>query len=129
MTIRVQNLRSKTPGVKPSALLPGQLCFNLADHILYVGTGSDINRDINGQTEPTAEGTGWIAVSIALDFFLKNPEKVGVVPSNGDVLTYSASMERPTWTEIRVGDLSLLKTSDKTSIVGAINELYDMLNP
>lgn len=30
--------------------------------------------------------------------------------------------------EERIGDLSSLKTNAKTSIVDAINELYDMLN-
>lgn len=48
MTVNIQNYRSLTAGEVPPSLLPGQIAFNLADELTFIGNGSDVRTDIYG---------------------------------------------------------------------------------
>lgn len=101
MSIILQNLRSETPGFTPTGLSPGQLCFNVADDIVFIGDGTNTKTLFNGTQTPVTPGTGWFSVPLSrniLDtFFISNPESYGDNPSDGDVLAYSASVGKPVW--------------------------------
>jgi hypothetical protein len=126
--ITVQALRSDIPGVRPPALEPGQIAFNFPDRLIFIGDGTDVKRDENGEVSPAPLGKGWFTASIQFDLYLRNPEKYSAAPADGDVLTYDSSIEKPVWSD-SIGSLANLQTTDKSSIVNAINELYNMLNP
>ena len=104
MSILLQNLRSITPGVAPATLSPGQLCFNLADEVMFVGDGSNTKKNFGGPEEPTTPGGGWFSIPLSLstlnDFFLVNPEYYGDIPTDKDVLTWNSSANRPVWSTI-----------------------------
>jgi hypothetical protein len=67
MSLSVQQTRSSVPGESPEGLLPGQLAFNLADNILFLGNGSDERTDIGGNPvlPPPPAGQGWVSFLLA----------------------------------------------------------------
>ena len=101
MSITLQNLRSVTPGVKPSSLLPGQLCFNLADSLMFLGDDSSTFTSFDGTTEPAPPGGGWFSLPLDLEglaeFFLENPEVYSPAPTDNQVLAYSSAEGKPVW--------------------------------
>lgn len=101
MSLTLQNLRSLTPGVTPPSLLPGQLCFNLPDEIMFVGDGSNFFTFFDGHQEPAPSGGGWFAVPLDYqglgDYYLLNPEQYSPAPTNGQILTYSSALGKPYW--------------------------------
>ena len=102
MTLTLQQLRSTTPGVEPTALLPGQICFNVADKILYVGNGSSFQTSFDGTQTPGVTGQGWYAMPMDFsnlgDYFVANPELYGDNPTDQQVLTWSSLLGHPIWT-------------------------------
>jgi hypothetical protein len=46
MAVQVLNLRSFTPGEQPIGLQPGQVCYNMADKIIYVGKAKDLRSRV-----------------------------------------------------------------------------------
>lgn len=100
MTLTVQSLRSDISGIQPGKLLPGQIAFNLADKVVFIGDGSDQRREPDGTITPAPQGGGWFATSIDVDQFLPNPIKYDpTTPSDGDVLTYDSLIKKPVWTD------------------------------
>lgn len=101
MSMILQNLRSTIPGVVPGELAPGQLCFNLADDIMFVGDGSGFQTSFDGSQVAVAAGTGWFSIPLHLnglaEYFLQNPASYGDIPADGDVLTYSSASGKPVW--------------------------------
>lgn len=101
MTLSLQNLRSLTPGVKPSTLAPGQLCFNLADELMFVGDGSDFKTSFDGTQLAGTPGGGWFSLPLSLDgfsqYFIEEPSIYSPAPTDGQVLIYSASVGKPVW--------------------------------
>lgn len=101
MSIIVQNLRSVTPGVVPSSLLPGQLCFNVADDIMFIGDGSSVQTSFDGSQTTAPLGEGWFSIPLTLaglsEFFLQNPDLYSPAPADGDALIYSAVLGKPIW--------------------------------
>lgn len=97
----LQNLRSTTPGVTPPTLAPGQLCFNLADELMFVGDGSNFYTSFSGTQAPAPPGSGWFAFPLSLDgfstYFLLNPEEYGPAPTDNQILAYSGSIGKPVW--------------------------------
>ena len=104
MSILLQNLRSVTPGVVPQTLAQGQLCFNLADDIMFVGDGSNFQTSFNGIQTPTTLGTGWFAIPLSYpglsQFFIQNPQAFGDIPTDGQVLAYSAAAGKAVWEDV-----------------------------
>jgi len=102
MTLTLQQLRSTTPGVEPTALLPGQICFNVVDKILYVGDGSSFQTNFDGTQTPGVVGQGWYAMPMDFsnlgDYFVANPEFYGDIPTDQQVLTWSDPLGHPIWT-------------------------------
>ena len=102
MSLTVQNLRAVGPGVEPASLLPGQICFNVTDKILFTGDGSDFKTSFDGTVIPGVPGAGWF--STPLDFsqfstnFIVNPEVYGDVPTDGQVLTWDSTLGHTIWT-------------------------------
>ena len=101
MSITVQNLRAVSPGVEPSALLPGQIAFNTSDKVIFVGDGSSLKTSFNGTQVPGVPGEGWFSMPLdypdLAEFFLANPEEYGPPPVNGQVLAYSSTSGKPYW--------------------------------
>jgi hypothetical protein len=101
MSIILQNLRSVTPGVVPSGLVPGQLCFNTVDEIMFVGDGSAYQTSFSGTQLPATPGEGWFSIPLSLpglsEFFIQNPSLYSPAPLDGEVLVYSASVGKPIW--------------------------------
>ena len=118
MSIILQNLRSETPGFTPTGLSPGQLCFNVADDIVFIGDGTNTQTLFDGTQTPVTLGTGWFSVPLSrniLDtFFISNPASYGDNPADGDVLAYSASVGKPVW---------LPSSSETTAIYTTTNSL------
>ena len=121
MTLNVQNLRSITPGVEPVSLLPGQLCFNLADDIMFVGDGSSYKTSFDGTQVPAAAGSGWFSIPLRQSelgqYFLVNPSSYGDVPSDGDVLTYSSSLGKPIW--LQAAEVSSIYTTTNSLVASS----------
>jgi hypothetical protein len=62
MTTKLQLLHSLTSGnVPPNGLLPGEIAFNVADNLQFVGYGGDVNYDVYGDPLPDLPppGLGW----------------------------------------------------------------------
>ena len=101
MAIIQQQLRNSTASAKPGDLEPGQLAFNLADSLGYIGNGSTSKIDIAGGVvlpTPTA-GKGWLEFPLKADQittllasnFVVNPSTLAPAvgaPTNGQVLTW-----------------------------------------
>ena len=102
MSLSLQNLRAVIAGAEPSGLLPGQICFNLVDKILFVGDGSNTKTRFDGTSAPGITGEGWY--SMPMDFsqlstnFIVNPEVYGDIPTDGQVLTWDQALGHTTWT-------------------------------
>lgn len=101
MTLTLQNLRSLTPGVKPSTLAPGQLCFNLADEVMFVGDGSSFQTSFDGTQVGGTPGEGWFSLPLNLNgfsqYFIEEPSLYSPAPTDGQVLVYSSSIGKPVW--------------------------------
>ena len=102
MALTVQNLRAVGTGVEPASLLPGQICFNLTDKVLYVGDGSNFKTNFDGTQAPGVPGNGWYAMPMDFDtlgeYFVANPEYYGDIPTDQQVLTWSDALNHPIWT-------------------------------
>lgn len=111
----LQNLRSTVPGVVPEGLAPGQLCFNLADDIMFVGDGSNSQTSFDGSQVATAAGTGWFSIPLHLnglsEYFLQNPSFYGDNPSDGEVLTFSTVRGKPVWSPPAQASVSYVTTN------------------
>ena len=103
MSILLQNLRSITPGVAPATLSPGQLCFNTADEVMFVGDGSNTKKIFGGTEEPTTTGGGWFSIPLSFDtlgdFFIVNPEYYNDNPLANQVLTWNSSAGHAIWSD------------------------------
>ena len=101
MAATYQNLRAVTAGVEPVSLLPGQLCFNLPDKILYVGDGSDSKTSFDGTQVPGVPGAGWYALPMDFEslggYFVANPQYYGDTPADQQVLTWNETANHPVW--------------------------------
>ena len=102
MALTVQNLRAVGTGVEPASLLPGQICFNVTDKILYVGDGSSFKTNFDGTQVAGTPGEGWYAMPMDFaslgDYYVANPGYYGDVPTDQQVLTWSTSLNHPIWT-------------------------------
>jgi hypothetical protein len=67
MSINIQNYRSLVSGEAPEGLLPGQVAFNLADMVQFIGYGGDVNYDVDGNPVLPAPpaGEGWKAYPLS----------------------------------------------------------------
>jgi len=101
MAASLQNLRALVNGVEPISLLPGQLCFNLADKVMYVGDGSDTKTAYDGTQTPGAAGGGWYSLPLDFDtvgqYFIPNPIYYGDSPADLQVLTWSTEANHAIW--------------------------------
>ena len=101
MALTIQNLRSVSPGIEPSSLLPGQISFNVADKILYVGDGSDFKTDFDGTQVAGTPGEGWYAMPMDFaslgDYYVPNPAFYGDTPTDQQVVTWSSALGHPIW--------------------------------
>ena len=63
MSVSIQNFRSEVAGESPDFLFPGQLAFNLADELMFLGNGTNQRIDVNGNPvlPNPPEGEGWQA--------------------------------------------------------------------
>lgn len=65
---QIQFLRSTTPSQRPSGMVPGQIAFNLADKLLFVGDGSsNITDKLGDVVGSTAAGAGFKEFDLAID--------------------------------------------------------------
>jgi len=123
MSILLQNLRSITPGVAPTSLFPGQLCFNVADEDLFVGDGSNYFTYFDGNQEPAPPGGGWFKVPLNYnslgDYYLFNPEQYGPVPTNGQVLAYSSVSGKPYWQDASTLGGPVVYTTTNAAVTAA----------
>ncbi len=106
MAIVQQQLRNSTAAAKPGDLEPGQLAYNLADSLGYIGNGTNIKVDIGGGTvapAPTA-GKGWLEfplkigdIASGLDGqFVPDPSSLAPpagAPTPGQVLTWDPTAD------------------------------------
>lgn len=101
MALTVQNLRAVGPGVEPSSLLPGQLCFNLSDRIVFVGDGSNTKTSFDGSVTPGVPGEGWYAMPMNLsdlgNYYVVNPEVYGSTPQNRYNITWNSADGYAVW--------------------------------
>ena len=101
MAITLLNLRTNIPGQAPASLQAGQICFNLADKLMYVGDGADSNSNFNGETTPGVPGSGWFSMPLdAAGFsesFLISPNAYGDIPADGDTLQWNSALDHLEW--------------------------------
>ena len=102
MALTVQNLRAVGTGVEPASLLPGQICFNVTDKVLYVGDGSSFKTNFDGTQVAGVPGEGWYAMPMDFaslgDYYVANPLYYGDTPTDQQVLTWSTALNHPIWT-------------------------------
>ena len=97
MSLTVQSLRSSNSGVDPETLLPGQICFNLVDRLIYVGDGTSFRKKPDGSITQSLPGLGWFSTSLDSEEYLLNPAKYSPAPVNNQVIVYSEELEKPVW--------------------------------
>lgn len=123
MSMILQNLRSVTPGVTPSELSPGQLCFNLVDEVMFVGDGSNLYTQFDGTQSPAPPGGGWFSMPLSLGnlsrYLLLNPEYYGPPPSNNQVISYSSSLGKPVWSSIPTSGGNSVYTTTNSAVSSA----------
>ena len=102
MAASLQNLRAIGSGVEPPSLLPGQICFNITDKVMYVGDGSDLKTSFDGTHVPGMSGLGWYSLPMNFEvlkwFMVANPLHYGDSPSDQQILTWDSTLNHPTWT-------------------------------
>ena len=120
MSMILQNLRTVTPGVTPTALAPGQLCFNLVDDIMFVGDGSGFYTEFSGNQTVAPPGDGWFSLPLSLSEFSKylllNPEEYGPAPTNNQVLAYSSSIGKPVWADASTFGSNTVYTTTNSAV-------------
>ena len=101
--LTLQNLRAVTPGVAPTSLASGQLCFNIPDRLMFVGDGSDFKTPFNGTPVAGVAGQGWFSLPIGFpqlsEYFIDNPSVFGDIPNNNQVLTWDSTLNRVVWAD------------------------------
>lgn len=106
MSLTIQNLRAVGAGVTPASLLPGQLCFNVTDEVMFVGDGSSTKKSFDGTDLPGVPGGGWYSMAMNFDslanFFVANPAYYGDPPSNSQLLAWSSTLDHPIWQDASV---------------------------
>ena len=106
MTVRQQQLRSTSAAAKPGDLEPGQLAYNLADSLGYLGNGTDTKTDIGGSPVLPAPsvGKGWIEFPLRISTiangldgsFVPDPSALNPpasAPTSGQVLTWDPAAD------------------------------------
>ena len=123
MTLTVQNLRAVSPGVEPSALLPGQIAFNIPDKVFYVGDGSSLKTSFDGTQSPGVPGEGWFSMPLSYtglgQFYLYNPEEYGPPATNGQVLAYSGASGKPYWADAAILGGATVYTTTNADVAAA----------
>ena len=133
MAIVQQQLRNSTASAKPGDLEPGQLAFNLADSLGYIGNGSNGKTDIAGVVvtpAPTA-GKGWLEfplkagdiATLLSGNFVTNPSTLTppvFPPTNGQVLSWSATANGGTGAYVPVtpGSISVYSLPNNNGGIG-----------
>ena len=109
----LQFLRSFTAGNTPDRLKAGEVAFNVADKLMFVGDGSSYFTAFDGvQTASSYALEGWFAVD--LDAY----------PSIEAIAAAAlAAQSDATDALTRIGVMNGLDTSDQETLVGAINEV------
>lgn len=122
MALTLQNLRAETPGVQPASLSPGQLCFNVADKIMFVGDGSDFKTPFGSPPVPGSPGEGWFSVPLTFsdigDFYVIDPSFYGDIPIDGEVLTWDADLRRVVWSENTASTVYLVSNAEVAAAPG-----------
>lgn len=104
MSVLQQQLRSTSAAAKPGDLEPGQLAYNLADSLGYLGNGTNTRTDVTGSAvlpAPTP-GKGWVEFPLRISTiadglkanFLPAPSALtppASAPTAGQVLTWDAT--------------------------------------
>ena len=109
----LQFLRSFTAGNAPDRLKAGEIAFNMADKLMFVGDGSSYFTAFDGvQTASSYALEGWFAVD--LDAY-PSIEAIGAA--------VTAAQSDATDALTRIGVMNGLDTSDQETLVGAINEV------
>ena len=106
MAIVQQQLRNTSAASKPGDLEPGQLAYNLADSLGFLGNGSNAKTLMDGSTSTPAPtvGKGWIefplkasdVASLIAGDFIPNPDTLispPAAPSSGQVLTWDSAAD------------------------------------
>ena len=133
MAIVQQQLRNTTAASKPGDLEPGQLAYNLADHLGYIGNGSNAKTLVDGSAgapAPTA-GKGWLefplkisTIATSLDgTFVPEPGTLtppAAAPTNGQVLTWDATADGGTggYVPSTPGSVSVYSISNDDANIG-----------
>jgi hypothetical protein len=122
MAITVQNLRAIGTGVAPTSLLPGQLAFNVADKVIYVGDDSNFKTSFDGTQVAGVPNEGWYSMPMDFnslgDYYLPNPEYYGDIPEDRFVLTWNAGVSHPVWSSLG-GNVYLTTNAAVTAAPGA----------
>jgi hypothetical protein len=116
MSISLQQLRSVTPGVQPASLAPGQICFNIADRVMYVGDGSNFKTSFDGSQVPGVPGAGWFSAPLTFnqlgEYYIVEPQYYGDIPVSGQVLTWDSVSGHAIWSDAgRVGGVAYYTTN------------------
>lgn len=118
-----QNLRAESPGVQPQYLSPGQLCFNVADKVMFVGDGTDNKTSYDGTVVPGVPGLGWFSTPLSFNevdnYYVVNPAYYGDTPVDGDVLTWDAGLNRVVWKDSLVPTSYLTTNAAVAAAAGA----------
>ena len=102
MTIIQQQLRNSSASVQPGDLEPGQLAYNLADSLGYIGNGGDDKIDVEGSTvlPAPAAGKGWLEFPLKVSTiaaglsFVPDPSGLtppAAVPIDGQMLAWDST--------------------------------------
>lgn len=103
MSISLQQLRSEIPGVEPLSLQPGQICFNVADKLMFVGDGTNFKTSFDGSQVVGVAGGGWFAVVLTFselnNYYLVSPQYYGDIPIDGQILSWDATAGHSIWVD------------------------------
>jgi hypothetical protein len=124
MSISLQQLRSTVSGVEPVSLQSGQICFNLADKLIFVGDGSNFITKFDGTQTQGILGGGWYSMPMSFgsleSYFLSNPAYYGDNPTNQQVLVWDAALDHPAWTDSIPGSTVYLTTNESVDAAPGI---------
>ena len=143
MAIVQQQLRNTSAGSKPGDLEPGQLAYNLADSLGYIGNGSNSKTLASGgtSTPAPAAGKGWLEFPLKVSditalqagSFIPDPSSlVGppAAPSNGQVLSWDSTADGGggAYVPITPGSISVYSIANDDTNIGTSGTTSSDLN-
>jgi len=135
MSVSIQNFRSEVAGESPDFLCPGQLAFNLADQVMFLGDGTNQRTDINGNPvlPNPPEGKGWRAYQLGgsgggVVTSVTGSGAITAAPTVGDVILSALTASTSQAGVVQLTDSTSTTSSTTALTATGAKSLQDQIN-